>query len=96
VPNDEPLYVGDRAGLSTTFRDTNGVATDTVVSRVAVRRPNGSTVDIVTDVAHVGTGQYTAPYVIDQSGRHFFKFYGSNPLIAAPEDYFDVELQRVV
>jgi len=87
--------VGDKVGVSVVFRDLNNTPVDTVVSSARVRRPDGTEVDLTGVVAHTGTGAYMAPYVIDQGGRHWFKFRGTNPLVAAPEDYFDVALERV-
>lgn len=72
------FYEGQRVLVEIQYR-LRGVPTDPIVRQVFIKKPSGSTIDIVyPDPAftRVGLGEYEVAYTLDEGGTWWFRAEG--------------------
>lgn len=93
------FQIGDVARLSAAFTDANAAAADPGGVQFKIREPDGTVTTYVygTDAQLVkdSTGNYHVDWLIDQAGRHRYRFAGVASGQAAAESEFRAQPSRV-
>jgi hypothetical protein len=92
--SDEIYDIGDAPSFSVTFVNAAGTPTSPTTVTAKMLEPNGALTDLSPTEDETGVFSATVP-VIDQSGTHFVKFYGTGALVAAHELSFEVRRSPV-
>ena len=89
------LFPGDKVELRSTFRTKPPLheLVDPLSVSILVKRPTGALVSVA--VTQESTGVYFGQYTIQESGTHYFRFFGSDPADKSDESFFVVEDSRV-
>ena len=87
------LFPGDKVELRSTFRTKPPLHELVDPLSILVKRPTGALVSVA--VTQESTGVYFGQYTIQESGTHYFRFFGSDPADKSDESFFVVEDSRV-
>lgn len=90
----DQIYIGSQVILTITFTSrATGQLVDPTVATCKVRKPDGTSTTPAT--TRVSQGIYTALFIPDQSGEHWYNGVGTGAAIGVAERAFVVEPQHV-
>lgn len=85
-------WKGSQVTLTGTFSN-NGTPGDPTAVTLTVKPPTGAPTVVTSGFVHTnGTGVYAYVFTATQTGRHYVQWLGSGAIVAAVEDYFDVQV----
>lgn len=87
--------IGDVVRISAAFKNMAKVLVDPTTITLEIKNPSGTIItwvyDVDPEVIRTGAGVYYADYLIEKSGIHYFKWFGTGDVTAAEEWQFFVK-----